>query len=268
MLLTTGQIVLRTTTNFGATWGPVVSIGNASNTSTGMSLNAFNDTVYLAFENAIGVVVARSFNQGATFSGSLVGLTTADFDLTYDVRLRTVAVGASAPNFRVRISNDFGQTFLNEVNPPGQQFFSDWASGNGQLFAVGSNVGVLGNSTRIYVIPTSAPTTSTAISGLPSVTSLLARTVSADANGNAYVSSQLDGGGIQLDRLEFGNISFDTPRSLSPTGTAPCSAPLPGGNGVAVIYTQGTQIFATVQSYASSSSGGGGGGGGGGIPGG
>jgi len=266
--LTTGEILLRTTSDFGATWSPTRSLGNASNTSSGVSLRAFNDDVFIGFETAGGVAVHRSSDQGGAFTSSLAPLVTADFDLVHDVRLRTVAVAASSPpSFRIRLSPDGGQTWATEVNPPGQEFFSDWAISNGQLFVSGTNIGILGNSTQLYVIPTSAPTTSAAISGLPLVTTTQSRSLTADAAGNAYVSSQLDGGGVRLDRLQFGAIEFDTPRTISVTGTQPIAAPLPGGNGVVLIYTEGgTQVWATVQSYASSG-GGGGGGGGGGIPG-
>ena len=270
LLLTSGQVVLRTTSDFGATWGPVVPIGTASNTSSGLSLKAFNDDVYVAFETATGVSVHHSGNQGGLFTSSLASLTTADFDLTYDVRLHTVAVAASSPpSFRIKISEDMAQTFGNEVNPPGQEFFSDWTMSNGQLFVSGTNIGILGNSTQLYVIPTSAPTTSTAISGLPQVTTLQSRSLTSDAAGNVFVSSQLDNSTIRLDRLQFGAVSFDSFRALG-AGTEPNAAPLPGSNGVVMIYTVGgSQVWATVQSYSSGGGiPGGGPGGGGGIPGG
>jgi cysteine-rich repeat protein len=262
LLLTSGNIVLRTSTDFGTTWGPLVPIGTASNTSSGLSLDAFNDDVYIGFETSNGVSVFHSRDQASSFTSSLAPLTTADFDLTYDIRTRTVAVAASSPpSFRVLISNDMGQTWSTEVNPPGQEFFSDWAMSNGQLFVSGTNIGILGNSTQLYVIPTSSPTTSTAISGLPQVTTLQSRSLTADAAGNVYVCSQRDAGTIEIDRLQFGAVSFDSSDALPGNGTEPVCAPLPGSNGVVVIYTQGgNQVWATVQSPAS--------GGGGGIPGG
>jgi cysteine-rich repeat protein len=256
--LTTGQVVLRTTTDFATTWSPLISLGTASNTASGLSLDSFNDDVFVGFETSSGVSVFHSGDQAISFTSSLAPLTTADFDLTYDIRTRTVAVAASSPpSFRVLISNDMGQTFQNEVNPPGQEFFSDWAMSNGQLFVSGTNIGILGNSTQIYVVPTSSPSTSTAISGLPQVTTLQSRSLTADAAGNVYVCSQRDAGTIEIDRLQFGAVSFDTADALPGNGTQPVAAPLPGSNGVVVIYTQGgNTVWATVQSPASGVGGG------------
>ncbi|MBC7975808.1 MAG: hypothetical protein H7138_12595, partial [Myxococcales bacterium] len=65
-----------------------------------------------------------------------------------------------------------------------------------------------------------------------------------------YVGSQLNGGGVQLDRLEAGTQAFDTPRALDATAGSPIVAPLPGSQGAAVIYTRGTEVFMTIQTYA------------------
>jgi len=75
------------------------------------------------------------------------------------------------------------------------------------------------------------------------------RAVSADASGNAFVASQLDGGGIVLDRLAFGAAAFDAERPLSAAGMYPIPAPLPGAQGAAVVYTEGTSVFVTIQTY-------------------
>jgi len=251
--LTSGEVVLRKTSDFGTTWGPAVSIGAASNTSSGLSLDSFNDDVYLGFETSSGVSVFHSRDQAVSFTSSLAPLTTTDFDLTYDVRTRTVVVAASSPpSFRVLISGDQGQTWSSEVNPPGQQFFSDWAMSNGQLYVSGTHNGIVGNSTQIYVIPTSSPSTSTAISGLPQVTTPQSRSLTADAAGNVYVLSQRDAGTIEIDRLQFGAVSFDTADALPGNGTEPVGAALPGSNGVVVIYTQGgNTVWVTVRSPAS-----------------
>jgi len=254
--LTTGEVVLRTTTDFGATWGATVSIGTASSTSSGLGLQSFNDDVYVGFSTSGGVSLAHSLDQARTFTTVPVAMTIAFFDLSYDVRQRTVVVSADTPSLHLRISTDRGATFATEVVAPGQEFYSDWSMGNGEIFVSGINIGGLGNSTRLYVIPTSAPTTSTAISGLTLVHTAQSRSVMADANGNAYVSSQRDGGGVQLDRLPFGSTSLEVSRTLSNTATSPNAGPLPGGLGVVVIYTEGSQVWATVQAYPASLAGG------------
>ena len=102
---------------------------------------------------------------------------------------------------------------------------------------------------RVYVIHTSDLTTSTPVGGLPVVTAAQTRALAADAGGNAFVASQLNAGGVQLDRLAYGGSAFDAPRSISATGGSPVPAPLPGNQGAAVVYTDGTSVYATIQVY-------------------
>jgi hypothetical protein len=73
--------------------------------------------------------------------------------------------------------------------------------------------------------------------------------LAADDAGNAFVASQLNGGGVQLDRLAAGATTFDTPRTIDVAGGSPITAALPGNSGAGVVYTVGTQVFVTVQAY-------------------
>jgi hypothetical protein len=75
------------------------------------------------------------------------------------------------------------------------------------------------------------------------------RTIAADPVGNAWVGSQLNGNGVQLDRLGAAASTFDTARSVSATGTSPGVAGLPDSTGAALIYTEGTQVYVTIQVY-------------------
>jgi cysteine-rich repeat protein len=250
IMLDTGAVYLRTTEDSGATWGDPLLIGSATSTSSGLSLQSFNDDVYVGFSTSGGVAVARNHSRGTgTFDITSVGISIAFFDLVYDVTLETLAVCADTPTFHVRASSDGGATFDSEVNPPGTEYYSDWAIGNGNIFVSGVNLGSSGGAADLYVIPTDALSTSTLVTGLPVVSTAQSRSVSADAAGNAFVASQLNGGGVQLDRLAAGASSFDTPRLIDATGGSPIAAPLPGNGGAAVVYTVGSEVFATVQAY-------------------
>ncbi len=250
MMLNTGEVYLRITEDGGQSWGSAAQLGQAASTSAGLSLQAFNDDIYVGFSDSSGIAVASNYTRGAgPFTTTSVAMTIAFFDLLYDVRLETLAVCADTPAFHVRASADRGATFAGEVNPPGQEYYSDWAIGNGQIFVSGTNLGASGYSTSLYVIPTDALSTSTAVVGLPAVTAAQTRSIAADDGGNAFVASQLDGGGVQLDRLTNGAGSFDAPRSLSATGGSPVAAPLPGQQGAAVIFTDGSSVYVTIQTY-------------------
>jgi hypothetical protein len=250
MMLNTGAVHLRTTQDGGDTWGAAVSVGAAWSTSSGLSLAAFNDDLYIGFSTSGGVAVARSRDRGVgTFDITPVEMTIAFFDLLFDPATESLAVCADTPTFHVRVSNDAGATFGAEVNPAGQEFYSDWAIGNGTLFVSGVNLGGSGDAATLYLIPLSDPTISDAVGGLPVVSTAQTRSLAADTTGNAFVLSQLDGGGVQLDRLAAGASAFDAPRLLDADAGSPVAAPLPASNGVAVAYTIGTEVWVTVQTY-------------------
>lgn len=250
-MLSTGEVFLRITQDKGATWSAGASIGTAASITAGLSLVAFNDDLYIGFRSATGIAVARNHHRGTgTFDITDVGMSVAFFDLVFDVRLGTLAVVADDPFFHVRVSSDAGVTFASEVNPPGYEFFSDWAIGNGTIFVSGTNFPFApDNSVNMFLIPSSAPTTSTSITGLPFVSASQTRSVAADDLGNAFVASQLNGGGAQLDRLASGAAAFDAPRLIDPAGGSPIPAPLPGGSGAAVVYSVGNAVWATIQAY-------------------
>ncbi|MEO7729683.1 MAG: hypothetical protein ABIY55_01835 [Kofleriaceae bacterium] len=250
IMLTSGQVFLRTTQDKGATWSSGALIGTASSTTAGLSLASFNDDLYIGFRSATGIAVARNHARGAgTFVITDVAMAIAFFDLGFDVRLGTLAVTADTPTFHIRTSSDAGVSFAPEVNPPGSEFFSDWAIGNGTIFVSGTRLASPDNSVDLFLIPASAPTTSTTVAGLPSVGSSQTRSVAADDLGNAFVASQLDGGGVQLDRLAAGATAFDSPRLIDPAGGSPIPGPLPGGAGAAIIYSVGTTVWVTIQAY-------------------
>jgi cysteine-rich repeat protein len=250
VMLTNGQVFLRTTQDKGASWSAGALIGTAASTTAGLSLASFNDDLYIGFRSSTGIAVARNHQRGAgAFAITNVAMSITFFDLVFDVRLGTLAVTADTPTFHVRVSSDAGVTFAPEVNPPGSEFFSDWAIGNGTIFVSGTQNGGSGNSTSLFLIPSSAPTTSTSIAGLPSVSAAQTRSIAADDTGNAFIASQLNGGGVQLDRLAAGASVFDAPRLIDPAGGSPIPSPLPGGSGAAVIYTVGTTVWVTIQAY-------------------
>ncbi|MBP6629570.1 MAG: DUF4215 domain-containing protein [Kofleriaceae bacterium] len=250
LMINTGEVYLRTSEDGGATWGPASLIGTATSTSTGLSLHAFNDDIYVGYSTSGGVAVARNHARGqGGFDTTVVGMSIAFFDLLYDIVDEVLVVAADTPGFHIRSSFDEGVSFEAEVNPPGQEFFSDWAIGAGTIYAVGTNLGASGDATVLYAIDVSTPSASTGHAGLPAVTTAQSRTVAADAAGNAFVASQLDGGGIQLDRFDTALSTFATPRSLGGTGTSPVVAPLPGAQGAVVVYADGGEVYVTVQAY-------------------
>jgi cysteine-rich repeat protein len=250
VLSTAGAVSLRATHDYGQAWGSAVAIGQAASTSAGLSLEAFNDSVFVGYSASGGVAVQRNHDraQGA-FSAATATMSIAFFDLLYDDRTGALLVVADTPAFHIRASGDAGATFAAEVNPPGSQYYSDWAIGNGQVFVSGTDLGSTGNSTLLYVIGTGALASSTTVAGLPAVTAAQTRSLAADDIGHAYIASQLGGSGIQLDRLPFGGSALDPPRSLHASGTSPVAAPLPGGRGAAVVFTVGSEVYATIQAY-------------------
>jgi cysteine-rich repeat protein len=244
IMLADNQVFLRTTQDRGATWTAAILIGTTTNSTAGLSLQSFNDDIYIGFARPGGVSVARNHNRGAgAFAITPVAMGVVFFDLIFDIKLGTLAVCADTPTFHVRVSSDDGVSFAAEVNPPGVAFFSDWAIGDGQIFVSGAA------TPSLFIIPASAPSTSTFVNGLPVVFTFQTRSLAADDAGNAFVATQLDSGGVQLDRLAAGTTTFDAPRVLDVTGGSPIVAALPGNTGAAVVYTRGSEVWVTVQAY-------------------
>jgi hypothetical protein len=249
ILLNNAQVYLRTTQDHGATWAPAILIGTTTS-AAGLALQSFNDDLYIGFASPGGVSVARNHARGTgAFEITPVALAVQFFDLVFDIKLGTLAVCTDSPTFHVRVSGDAGVSFGAGVNPPGAEFFSDWTIGNGNIFVSGTDFFLGGNSNLLFVIPANAVSTSSAVDGLPRVSTPQSRSLAADDAGNAFVASQLNGGGVQLDRLAAGATTFDTPRAIDATGGSPIAAALPGHSGAAVVYTVGTEVFATVQAY-------------------
>lgn len=246
IMLSNARIFVRTTLDRGATWSAGVLIGSTTLASVGLSMAAFEDDVYVGFRSSNGVAVARNHSRGAgPFELTNVEMQVSFFDLALDSRSGTLAVFTETPAFHLRVSGDGGVTFAPEVNPPGSQLFSDCAIGASTIFVAGS----AGNGAGIYLIPSAAPSTSTFVTGIPATVQPQTRSISADAVGNAYVASQLNSGGVQLDRLPAGAAAFDAPRLIDPAGAWPIASALPGGSGAAVIYTVGSSVWVTVQAY-------------------
>lgn len=250
-ILSTGEVMFRVTPDRGATWGTATSLGNSTYIGAGLSLATHNDSVYVAFGGSTGLVVARNAKRGSgAFTSTTVALAVGNLDLVCDSATGNLTVCSDTPGFHLRTSTDGGVTFGVEVNPDGLQYYSDWALGNGRIFVSGANLtSTEGSSDRFHIIPLDAPGTSSTVIGLPVITTNYSRTVAADALGNAYAASGLNGGGVRLDRLAAGASSFSTARTLSLTGTSPIVEALPKGQGAAVVYTEGAAVYVTVQAY-------------------
>jgi cysteine-rich repeat protein len=245
------SVYLRVTRDKGATWGGPLLVGSTSTPGLQLALAAFNDDVYVGFAAYGGTAVAINHHRAAgAFTTTLAALSFGgNIDVLYDPAQREVVATAEGFNFEVRASSDAGVTFSSEVNPPGLVDYPDWAMGGGNIFVAGTNSGGTGNAATLFIIPTSALSTSNAVVGLPVVNVAQSRSLAADLAGNAYVASELDSGGVRIDRLATGATSFDVARSLSPTGQSPGVATLPGNQGAAVVFTDGGSVYATIQKY-------------------
>jgi hypothetical protein len=131
------------------------------------------------------------------------------------------------------------------MNPPGSKFYSDWAGSSGFIYVIGTSSG----SGSISVIPVANPASASEATGLIGMNTSQARAIDADPLGDAYVVSQQDDGTIQLDRLLVGTSTTDGAIVLAASGTYPGVGALPSNNGALVVYTVGSQVWATVHVY-------------------
>jgi cysteine-rich repeat protein len=242
------DVWLSRTLDAGLTWSPPAVVGRTSDGGSGLSLQAFNDHVFVGFQTSGGLAVVTSAQRAsAPFATTTATMGISPIDLLFDPVSHLLYVTGDSPTFSVRVSADAGATFSPEANPPGSQFWSDWAVGAGRVFVAGSNLGPGGNANALYVITSASA--SAKITGLPATTGEYVRALAADSHGDAFVGSQLDAGAIQLDRLALDATAFDVARAISPSGDSPSVAALPGQHGAVVIYSDSFSVWASVQSY-------------------
>jgi hypothetical protein len=239
-----GQLLFSRSIDAGLTWSAPVSLGSFGDSE--VSLDSIDDEVYIAASNG----QMNIFRNGARGAGAFTQTVLTQSNVFHEVIVNKINGDVFScsddPSLHVRRSTDDAATFANETNPPGTDFFSDWAGGNGFLYVVGTG----GDSDDIEVIPMENASTTTDIFALPTINTSNARAIDADALGNAYVVSQLDGGQIQLDRLVFGAASIDAVdvRNFG-SGTFPGVAALPSNDGAVVVFTVGSQVFVAVEVY-------------------
>jgi hypothetical protein len=229
------------TTDYGATWSTPVQIETSATTTYGATIAVDNDWVYVACNIGGTVRVFRNATQGSgTFDHTDIVVSAVYGDIVTDTD-GSVWVTTDDPTFHILKSTDNGATFGPESNPSGSANYSDWSIGNGIMW-------VTGTQTYATRIPSSAPGTSTSVTGLVSVDSR-GRAVSADKAGNAYIVSGKSGTGVTLQRALAADSSFDTGRLIDASGTWPGVVAGPGNNTAILVYTVGTDVWASVQVY-------------------
>lgn len=235
------------TTDGGATWSPPTALldGGPAIAGNGISIATLGDAVDVLVTGGSGVILYHSASGGVgPFDWTNVALPAVFDDVLADARTGTVWVVSDTPDLHLRASVDGGATFGPQFDLPGPAFYSDWAMGNGLVYAVGSG-GAPDAAIRIAV-GVDAPTGSTTVGGLATADgSPMTRAVSADAAGNAYVVTQT-AQGIALQRLDAGAGSAGLARQLGP-GRFP--GVVAGSAAAVVTYTVDTTVYVTVQSF-------------------
>lgn len=238
-------LVFSRTVDSGATWAASRQLGSGL-AAPQVAIDSIGNDVYIATRVSTGPRIFSNYTLGeGTFTSIDLVQTTAFVDLLVDRISGNVMSVTDNPSMFIRVSSDRGATFGAQSNPPGQAFFSDWAGSNGFIYASGSAL-----NDALYVIPVSAPGTSTSVTGVPAGVPQ-GRAIDADALGNVYMASQLATGGIQLDHLLL-NTTMLVPadvRALSATGSNPAVAALPNNSGALVAYTNGTSVYGSVVVY-------------------
>lgn len=250
-------LYVRATQDSGRTWTAGIPVGMVGSGPAGLALQAFDDDVYAGLPAGDGVVVAHNHTRGiGPFDTTQLTVTNFFFDLMFDGTTGLLVEAGDRASLVFRVSHDGGATFGDEGGGSGLEYFSSWAFGNGTLYVSGINMSTGGESTRLYVIPVQAEQSVPSVTGLPGLLDRSGgtpspgrRSLTADAAGNAFIVSGLDNGGVQLDRLSFGAAALDPPRLVSATGYAPAVAPLPGNQGVAVMYGDGLDVWVAIHVY-------------------
>jgi hypothetical protein len=230
----------------GLTWEAprILASGLDASILNVVSLASLGRSVFIAIKINGLAFVLRNEDLGVGAFESLGTIQPAVFfDILIDKSSGDLFLGSDDPSFHLSKSIDNAVTFGSIFNPPGQVFESDWAIGNGLIYVTGKNAKTL------TIIPSDNLSFSAAVDGLPSTSVSFSRAIDADLEGNAYITTQLDSGVLQLDHLNFNANGFDVPLVIDKTGTFPGVKALLSNNGALLVYTVGTTVFAKVQVF-------------------
>jgi len=262
-----GELQFARTADTGATWGTLTTI-DTEHSGNGASMVSNGDSIYIAIE--VNPIVPTIFGGGAdelrvlrnaaagvgAFASTDVTLESAYFDIVRDELTGDFWVASDTPELHLRRSTDGTVTFMPEISPPpaGDAFYSDWAAGNGVLYvsatggkgAGGPGGGGGGPTVHLAAITLTTPGTLQLITGLAVAST---RAVSADAAGNAWVATSTGAGAVSLDRALFGSTAIDNTVQVDAVGTQAGLVALPGNTSAAVIYTKGSDVYISVQTF-------------------
>ena len=240
-----GALLYSTSTTQGATWSAPVTLETGCFAQWGVHISLYQNNVYVAtrlssnndtqlWSNSTGGVGTFQLTT-ITMNGNVFG------DVLVDDRNGDLWSTSDDPTFHLRESTDGGATFSAQVTPGPAAGYSTWTLGGGNIY-------VTGEASSLYVIPLAAPTTSTFISGFATSATYVDAQVAADSTGNAYVVAQTTANTIAIERVIAGTTAIADTRTVGTGASYP--GVVAGPNNVCVVvYTQGTQVFATVQKY-------------------
>ena len=218
------NLLVRSTTDFGATWSPAVALAPVPpnpairNASLSIVAEGTHYHVMVAEDFANSVHVRSSLDRGATWQ-PLVSLSMpwAYGDLVHDAVADTLELVSDDPNLWRRTSTDHGATFGPLAMQPAPCCIvgSDWALGGGRLL---HGVGYQPNSKRVDL----GAASSTDQLGLSDSIRLM-RSVDADAAGNAFVASreEIAAHRVLLQRLAASGSPAAAPLVLDVDGVEP-----------------------------------------------
>lgn len=228
----TGTIVVRVTSDRGATWSAPVSVISLAQSTRGLSLVAEGAWYHvMSFSGTRGgPLVASSSDLGASWGPSqLFTMAWAYGDLGLDPATGQLELTADSPSLGHRVSGDHAMSFAGEAPLPGGccLTYSDWSIGGLRtLHAVGSNV----DAYRIH-LATSTHERDPSLSA----SFVTQRSVATDASGNGWTAAkEAATGRITLHAWRASQPGLDAPIVLDSSGDNPGVAAC--DDGVAILW--------------------------------
>jgi cysteine-rich repeat protein len=238
------ELVFSFSTDGGASWAPPQILADLLDPAVANALSVTTDgpTVLIAIK--IGGVVHLLHNT-TSGEGAFALINTAQpgvfFDVLFDESSGVFLLGSDDPIFHASLSADGGSLGAFS-DPGGQTFESDWTAGGGALFVSGRE------NTLLTIIDQGDLTTSATIDGLPFSTVERSRALDATPSGDVYIATQLGSGELQLDLVRGGSSELET-RSIAPDASFPAVKTLPTQDGVLLLYTTGSTVFAKIELF-------------------
>jgi hypothetical protein len=228
-------------TDYGASWSAAQELAPDA-FSSWLSITEHDGTVFVAHNDTGELRIHRDPDGGAgAFDSVAVPVNNAYGDVLVDTTTDDVWAVGDAPALEAARSSDDGQTFETPIDVGDSLYYSDWAIGNGEIFALGGADLAMAGSLELLV---GDPASFRSVTGFATASTSSEHAVCASEDGTAFALLKASDG-LNLQRVPAMANQPEAPILIDADATSASCIAGPDGH-VAVVYTSGGEVYATV----------------------